>query len=274
VSNFLDHRALTHDRVLIVPRISLAALQAVTSGDALAFIVPQYYTTADCALFTRRLLSFDRWTSYETGTGAEAIGTLGSSLFGCLGQEFCESYFDGAAEMMAAISDHFSPFAYPIDRVIRELDLVWPHGASLWRVNGRVCFAGLARMFRSGGAALPHDDRADIDFPAEETSASLDQLFINVYCSKTVGGGKLQIWDRRITDRAEYDRLRDGDSYGLCRDVLGEPEVTIDPPLGGLLIGSARRIHAVTACEGEGVRLSVSSFIQYAGDNRPLFVHS
>jgi hypothetical protein len=162
-----------------------------------------------------------------------------------------------------------------MDHVIEDLDEVWPMGAGRLHIGGKACFVGLSRMFRKGGEAVPHDDRADIDFPCPETRDIRDQAFVNVYVSKTSGGGKIQIWNRVITDRDEYDRMRiNPGHYGLRRDLLGVPEIELDPPLGSLVIASARQIHAVTACEGDGERLSNAGFIDFFGELQRLGLHS
>lgn len=261
--------------VRVVDDVTKSDLLRVFRRDDVALVVPGYYSPADCHLITRRLLDFDAWTTYSTGTGAETIGTLGQSLFGCLGQSLCPGYFESARPMSKVLDRHFRPFEYPTHRLQRELNDVWtPTGVQTLRVNGRLCFSGLCRMFQTGGEALPHDDRADVDFPSPETARIIDQAFANIYVSKTDSGGALQFWNRVINDRTEYERLRYQKTYGLDRALLGPPDIEFDPPLGSLVIASARRVHAVTACAGEGTRLSISTFIDFMGESEPLFFHS
>lgn len=262
------------DRVLTRSELHAQDISAVAKGDALALLVPNYYPLRDCAALAKQLLKAECWTTYSAETGAEGIGTLGHSLFGCLGQEICEEYFANGRDMWKLLRELTFPRLFPADRVQLELDHAWPTGASLLHVDGQPGFYGLVRAFREGGGAMTHTDRADWDFPCTETTRLKAQLFHNVYLSKTEKGGQLRLWDHQ-PERAEYDAKRyEPDHYALRPDTVGAPSVEIDVPLGCLLLANAFRVHEVTASSGQGVRLSVSGFVGYTDDETQLQLFS
>jgi hypothetical protein len=265
----------------VIERVELRASDVleVAEGRALALVVPHYYSREACRTLADRLLAASQlWTTYPVGSGAEHIGTLGSALYNCLGEELsedCGSYFDTAPSRNRALRAVTAPMVNPADRVRIDMDNDWPAGATLLRVDGRPTFFGLCRYVQSGGGIEPHTDRADWDLPCEETSEFRVQLFLNVYLSQAAAGGDLELWDVEIPRKSDYDVLRSRkSSYALERKLLPEPDVTIGIDPGTLVIAAASKPHAVTPCAGGGRRLSVSGFLGYAGPHVPLRVFS
>jgi hypothetical protein len=265
-------------RVLVRDALRAEDIQAVADGRALAIVIPGYCPREECAVLEASLLATsDLWTQYPEGSGAEHIGTLGSALYSCVGEELspdCQEYFDAAPERNRALREAVAPRQLPADRVRVTLDNEWPQGATLLRIAGRPTFFGLCRFVSAGGGIEPHTDRADWDLPSPETSVFRAQLFLNIYLSNTAAGGDLQLWEMEVPERADYDALRDDTSYALNRTKLPEPTTTISIEPGTLVIANASKPHAVTPCAGEGHRLSVSGFIGYAGSDAPLRVFS
>lgn len=251
----------------------------VAEGRALAIIIPGYFPAAVCAEQAAQLRAADElWTKYPQGSGAEHIGTLGSALYGCVGEELspdCIDYFDLAPARNRMLRAAIAPNQLPVDRVRLELDHDWPAGVNLLRVGGRTAYYGLCRRVSAGGGIEPHTDRADWDLPCAETAAFRAQLFVNVYLTQAERGGDLELWTMEIPTRAEYDRLRSGvSSFALERSLLPEPAQVVSVGPGTLVIANASRPHAVTACAGAGERLSVSGFLGYSGPHAPLLAFS
>jgi hypothetical protein len=247
----------------------------VAEGRSLALVVPNYYAPEVCAALAGQLLEqTSLWTSYPEGSGAEHIATLGSALYGCLGEELsadCVEYFRRAPARNRALRAAAVPYELPADRVRIELDNDWPAGVTLLRVAGQTAFFGLCRHVGVGGGIEPHTDRADWDLPCRETSIFRAQLFLNVYLTQAERGGDLELWRMAIQTPADYDRLRSKESsFALDRAQLPDPDATIVIDPGTLVIASASRPHAVTPCSGAGDRLSVSGFFGYSGPHAPL----
>jgi 2OG-Fe(II) oxygenase superfamily len=269
------------ERPKILERSELRASSVleVAEGRALALVVREYYSRDACdALADRLMAASGLWTTYPAGSGADHIGTLGSALYNCLGEELssdCQEYFREAPGRNRALRAVTAPWLHPADRVRIEMDNEWPTGTTLLRIGGQPSFFGLCRFVRSGGGIEPHTDRADWDLPCEETSRFRAQLFLNIYLSQTAAGGDLELWDIDIPQKSDYEELRSSSSsYALDRERLPEPtaKISIDP--GTLVIASASKPHAVTPCAGDGRRLSVSGFLGYGGADVPLRVFS
>ena len=144
-----------HPRVIERLELRASDVLEVAEGRALALVVPHYYSRESCRIIADRLLAASElWTTYPAGSGAEHIGTLGSALYNCLGEELsedCVSYFDMAPSRNRALRAVTAPMVNPADRVRIDMDNDWPAGATLLRVDGRPAFFGLCRYVQSGG---------------------------------------------------------------------------------------------------------------------------
>ena len=254
-------------------------VRAVAVGGALALVIENYYPSEACEQMVERLLArTEIWSGYPPEVGADHIKILGTPLYNCLGEELsedCEEYWREAPGRNRALRAASSPLIYPADQVRVELDNEWSGGATLLRVGGRPAFFGLCRYIREGGGMEPHTDRADWDLPCKGTSQIQTQLFLNLYLSQAEAGGDLELWSLDVPTKADYDARRNPEiPYALDRRLLPESDATIAVRPGTLVIANASRPHAVTPCSGAGARLSVSGFIGYCGDDRPLRVFS
>src|SRR5689334_21994250 len=150
----------SNDGVLYREELRAEDVVALAERRARAIVIGQYYSLDHCRLLAEKLLNFDRWTTYAPETGAGGIGTLGDSLFGCIGQELCPTYIETGKVMHATLRNLVHPLAFPADRVLLELDRVWKAGANLLTLPEGKAFFGLVRSFREGGEAQPHTDNA------------------------------------------------------------------------------------------------------------------
>jgi hypothetical protein len=256
--------------VLYEKRITSKGLRQVIDGAKLALVIPKFYKPQDAEALAQRLLGAESWDTYSE-QGAADVGKLGKALFDCAHKTECDLYFDSVDENRGLIQRRLHPYSNPADLVQVEADHCWPEGCTRLTIGGRKCFLGLPRAFSNGGEARPHTDRADWDWPSSETIRIQAQLAFNVYLSMTEGGGELQLWRYRPSHE-EYERMRDG--YGLHRHLLPPPEVTLRPNPGDLIIFNASCVHAVTPSTGKGVRVTMSGFLGFQGEGRPLVAFS
>jgi 2-oxoglutarate-Fe(II)-dependent oxygenase superfamily protein len=249
------------------PFFSAQDLRDIVAGEPLAVVLEGFYTPEEGRAIAERLQRAS-WTRYSDEI---PIGRVGDPLFDCFGETSCDRYFESAPRSRAMIQEALSPYANPADLIQKELDLVWPLGCNVFTIGGRKCFVGLPRSFGNGGEALPHTDVCGWDWPCADTEAVQAQLAINAYLTMAEVGGELELWDTRPT-REHYDAMRDG--YGLQRALLSEASTVLRPAAGEVIIFNASKIHAVRASTGGGERVTVSGFIGYRGEDRPLVVFS
>jgi hypothetical protein len=129
-------------------------------------------------------------------------------------------------------------------------------------------FVGLSRVIEPGVDFLAHHDIVAKDVPDVFSARSLrSQLSANIYLQMPSKGGELWLWDKEI-DASVFDDMR-GLNYGIDHHILGDPDITIKPEVGYLMVFNSRKMHAVTASD-DAARITLSCFIGYRGDHQPL----
>jgi hypothetical protein len=125
---------------------------------------------------------------------------------------------------------------------------------------------------KPGTPLLAHHDMFGRHAPnTPETDSLISQFGVNIYANVPEVGGELAIWLDEISD--EEFLLRRGGQYGMSIEALGEPDMTVKPENGDLILFNARKLHAVLAGSGTE-RLTISAFFGYRGDSSPLTVWS
>ena len=261
----------------IVRSLDAETIRHIVDGDPLLAIVDNAIDPSVAEKMSATLLAAE-WGGYSAEIGADHIGTLKdfNSLFECFEDTACSDYFDRAVHCMPALTRALAPFDNPAESILRHLETAWPWGAELLTIGGRKCYVGLPRAFSKGGAAELHTDRADWDLPSVETSQIKAQLAFNYCLSQTSeeNSGSLALWSG-VPDKAQYNRHRREDvPYALDETLYGTPDVVHRPLPGQLYLFNACRPHAVRPASGTGTRVTISGFIDYAGEGQPLRLHS
>lgn len=255
----------------IGPEELASGLKAVFVGEAIAVRCPRYYPPPLAEEISRRLVLHPRFSDYEKAPG---IGKVGSPYYDTVGDpEFEAKYWANALEWIRTVRAAFWPYLSPIDRLRLDLDEQLPQGARLLRdAINRPAFAGLSRVFEDGAEALPHLDRLEWDAAIGRFKASpAAQGAMNVYMKIPARGGELAIW-RVKPDLRRYEDLRIPGSYGLRRELLGEPDAVIEPQPGELILFDSRNVHAVYKSSG-GPRVTVSFFVILSAEGEA-FIYS
>ncbi|MEE9393608.1 MAG: hypothetical protein V3W41_13990 [Planctomycetota bacterium] len=252
-------------------KLQLADLQDLFSGQRLAIVIPQYFDAKTVAALAKRIEQSGQLGAYSSGLNSNEVLKIGQTLYECDTPEKVAEYF-------ALAKSHEEPLRYiaaglplPIDRVIEDLNYLWPKGAGVLKIDGQRTFAGLLRGFNQAGEARPHTDRADWDLPTPTTLALKGQFAGNLYLSNPRGGGALQLWWMK-PDRSTYQAMQVSGDYSLQREILGRPAAVIHPKPGDLVLFNAWRPHAVTA--STGLRIAQSWFVGYRGESQALGLFS
>jgi hypothetical protein len=228
-----------------------------------AIHVPGFYPHDISRKFAQKIAGHGELDSYKTQYDLKRLG-MGFVDVGD-DPESEKKYHNEAMRAISLIRDMIYPHITPLDHLRLMLEEVWQGGAELEAIKGGKCFVGSCRVIDPGAKMLPHSDRM-----GRMTESALDmkgQLAVNIYLQMPEKGGEVELWLKEPTPEQEKEMaVRDG----LDHDVLGEPTLLVKPDVGDLVIFNSQLIHGVTPGEGGTQRVTMSCFIGYRGDDKPL----
>lgn len=268
-SEKLDELALRN--VLTTDRLRTEQLIDLAEGRRLAIRIPGYYSEYLCSEIATKVDVDPELSDYENAP----IARIGKAFYEVVGggMSMLEQYYEGVVERMDYIRSIFGDFVSPLDRFCRELDERWTHGAKTLAIDGRKMNVGLFRNFKAGSEAEPHQDVLLWDAPHQAPATFVTaQLAWNLYARTSSAGGELELWDMRFS-KSEYESRRRPGSYGLLRESVPPPTVTIAPQTGEMILFNASLLHAVRPTEGVS-RITITCFVGYRGRNRSLVMWS
>ncbi|MFD4367080.1 2OG-Fe(II) oxygenase [Rhodococcus sp. NPDC058521] len=212
--------------------------------------------------------------------GRDDHGPLGTDpQFRRIGYAFSEvavgdeaTYFEEAPEHRKHLRELAAPYGYPTDTIRILLDETWPSGTTLLTSESRKFFAGVVRYQQAGVDLEPHTDNVQRNLPDEDILGIRRQLSVNVYLDVPDRGGELEIWDSYPSE-GDYRALSGERVWGVDRDAVGEPALTVRPQVGEAIFIDPRRVHAV-APSHDRPRVTVGLFIGVRGQDQPLAVWS
>ncbi|MEU7054651.1 2OG-Fe(II) oxygenase [Streptomyces sp. NPDC046197] len=183
--------------------------------------------------------------------------------------EKAKQYVAEAAATTALIRETlFAGVVSPMDRLLAQLDDVWPRGAGIALSGGEPVLPNVIRRWTAGGQANPHIDQRNSEILGDYVFRR--RLGVNVYLEVPPegGGGDLELWDALVEDELEY-RARRRRDYGLNRADLDAPDWVVHPSDGDLFIFDASRVHGVRALS-RGRRVTMACFLGVRGTEDPL----
>lgn len=210
-------------------------------------------------------------------SNAPRIGRIGMAFFESIqSPEKRDFYYKNTEKWNRELQQSCFPFLSPIDYIKSQLDLAWPSGAKLASFDGQKMFSGLARIFKEGASAEPHQDIFLRDAPELGHKLKIkEQIAFNIYLDMPEEGGEIELWNWKAKD-SDFENLRNSNpslSYAFDRNKIPSCDITYKPKKGDILLFNPRHVHAVTACFGKP-RLTISTFIGYTGDDDPLVLWS
>lgn len=238
-----------------------------------AIIIPNFYPTEICEQMSSRLTSHSRLNRYEDAPG---ILKIGRALFESANDpEQINTYYDQAHDYLKDLRNLFSPFISPMDKLRVSLQENWPAGSNLENFHGKLVNCGLTRLFKEGAEALPHQDMTHWDLKESIVAHSLStQLAANIYLETAQEGGEIELWSYGYNNQIDYkESMLSSSAYGLDREKIKKPVLTITPKTGDLILFNARNIHAVRKIK-KGTRITSSCFIGYRSITQPLSLFS
>ncbi|MEJ7686369.1 MAG: 2OG-Fe(II) oxygenase [Variovorax sp.] len=261
-----DERAAPAGVLVLEPEeLRKEALTALATGKVLVLQVKGLIDAAICALIAARAEGF----GYSPYLNVPSVRRIGMAFYETEGKaELIDEYFARARQHVSDFRRACLPYCSPIDTLRCMLDEAWPRGANLQTLEERKMFVGLSRLVQPGTTFLAHHDIFSEDAPGRIEATSLQAQFgANVYLQMPETGGALLMWNREIAP-LQFNRMR-GVDYGVPVESLGEPDLSLRPSPGDLLIFNSRKMHAVSPGTMRS-RLAVSCFVGYRGEAEPL----
>lgn len=205
-------------------------------------------------------------------SNADGVGKidLGMAYFEVSSAADKERYYQQAGPARKELDRCFFPYSSPTTKALRIFSEQWPAKVSLLNLNQGPMFLGLVRALTK--EVLPHEDKLERDDPEAIKRFPFrkcwKQFAFNCYLQMPKQGGELRLWDLSLSDDA-YNKLK-GSSYGIAPHLLPPANAEIKPEVGELVIFNSRKVHAVAASQCGTLRVSISGFILYTGENQPL----
>ncbi|MBS0586275.1 MAG: 2OG-Fe(II) oxygenase [Verrucomicrobia bacterium] len=226
--------------------------------------VPKEVTRAICL----RLDSDFTVRDYENAPGVGKVDGVGTPFFETDQKApALARYYQTARKSMDVARSLCHPHLSPLDKLRLELDERWSKGATVLNLGSGKMFSGLIRVLN--GAVLAHEDKLERDMGCSARSLNyMAQLACNIYLRMPLAGGELARWGISLPDE-EY-KERTGSTYGIEPASLPKRSISVRPSTGDLIIFNPRFLHSVGAASGETSRVSMSTFVLYQGDDRPL----
>ncbi len=258
-------------RVVEAKVLALGDLQSLFANEVVAVRVPDFYPRQSLEGLTTRMCDS---TMVGTYANAPDIARIGVAYFEKqTSADVADEYELNSIAWINRMRQAALPNILPNDQLRLALDEAWPAGSTLATLDGHRAFCGLIRIFRAGSMAEPHMDVLEWDRTAPpEQDALAAQIAANIYIRMPRTGGALMIWPISLS-RAEYQRGRRPDSYGLADDALSGEPITLRPRDGELILFNARHVHAVTASD-DGDRITSSCFVGMRSIDVPLSLWS
>jgi 2-oxoglutarate-Fe(II)-dependent oxygenase superfamily protein len=264
--SFMHAVPCNKDKVIMDDRMTETSLIKLFYGEVLAIRIKNYYPLDLCEYATKSFLK-NKIEHYEN---APSIGRRGMAFYETRNiPERVEQYYKIALENIESIRSLFCPYFSPLDKMRLDLQENWLAGANIENIHNRKMFVGLCRLLEPNVDFLPHQDIFHLDSPSNFRAYSLKgQFSANIYLDIADNdGGELNLWTFGYDDKIYPEMLSTG-SYGMNRERLPKPSLSIKPDRGELVLFNARNIHAVSP--SKSMRISASSFIGYYGEEQPL----
>jgi hypothetical protein len=256
--------------------LNIDDLLNLLKGEILVLRIPNYYPLEEAEAISKKIVLQESLQRYHRAPDV-GVKRTGVTFFETNGSfEMLERYYEEAPFLIAQLRQVCFPYLSPIDKLKLELTDIWLAGAYIENVHNRRMLAGIARAFEHGFELPPHQDilsRDILDSPltARNLFQNLTtQLSSNIYLRTPEIGGELELWDLKPS-WSQQQSIRDQEyKYEgiIDRNNLPPAKIVIKPAVGELMLFDSGCIHAV--CASSGSRVSMSMFIGYRGQDKPL----
>jgi len=260
----------------IVSSITFDHLMDVAEG-RVAAMSTQFLVPEQALIVGAKIAAHPRRKCYDMETSLAFVTDLdGVPAYYDTNQnpEARERYFKNRLASTQILREVCAPYANPVDQVRVLLDDIWPAGTRVQAIGGRPMSVGIARVFREGSGALPHQDMVFWDSDHHPDVADIrSTLSFVVYLTTAEEGGELVVYPLSLEEK-DYEALRDPAApYAVLEDRIPAPAAVIKPTAGQLVVFRASGLHQVRRIK-RGTRVTASFFANYRGPEVPLSLDS
>lgn len=249
----------------IANELTAESFRALRQGEVIAIVLDGVASHSECDRACGSLRILTENTTYRWKSDLRVLGVSVGEAHES--DDALERYLEGAAHTVSMTRELVFAGVTPVDRIAHRMLQVWSPGLRIPALKGRPFLSQILRRWKSGGGAHPHLDQSRT--PLLNRFGMDNRFGLNVYVEMPTEGGAIEFWNRSLTDE-EYVRLKRPD-YGLNREVLGPPDLTIVPRCGQAIMFNAFKPHAVEAVRGNGERVTNACFFGFAGEENAMF---
>lgn len=246
-------------------------LNSLFRGDILALRIKNFVSAQESFNLSQKIIKAAGFDHYSI---AKELGIFrtGISFFETAGNPTKRGeYHLQALSSVQEVRRICSPYQVPLDLFHLNLEEIWPEGAHIEKIQGRKMQPGTIRLFRGDmeNTLPPHQDILLREVPeSQRAKEMITQLAVNIYLQTPYEGGELELWDVRLSEE-EYENARNNTHDFIDREKLPYNSVKIKPEPGELILFQSPKVHTVHACKSD-IRMAMSCFVGYYGDNKPL----
>jgi hypothetical protein len=268
------HKLYTPDtyskKVRCESKLSYQSLRDLCDGKILALRIPGYYEKSACRQILSRLAAEEELTQKYDNAPELDIYRLGMSFFETrFNKDLVDQYFSLSDRFNTSVEQICFPYLSPLQRLVNDLEHVWPSGAKIQQLHNKAMMPGLVRIFLENQTFPPHQDMLSRDYPdLPPHEHPLSQLAVNIYLKNFEEGGELELWDYAPDDE-EVQQLYTGTHDFIDRAKIPVPGIKLRPAEGELILAQCTKLHAVSPGRG-GKRVAFSCFSAYRGEDQPL----
>ncbi|PWQ94476.1 2OG-Fe(II) oxygenase [Leucothrix arctica] len=259
-----------HDIVRFSTELTHQSLSDLCNGDILVIRVPNYYSSIACEKILSNLDSEQKITEKYDNAPELDIYRLGMAYFETrFNKSLLDTYFSSSDKFHEAVEDICYPHTTPLEEFVKDLDDLWPAGATIQTLEDKDMMPGLVRVILQDQLFPPHQDMLTRDVPdLPKKDHPISQLAVNIYLRNFEEGGELEIWDY-APDDTEVKQLYTGAHDFIDRNKIPVSSLTIKPQAGELILIQSSKLHSVRPGTG-GNRVAFSCFSAYRGEDKPL----
>jgi hypothetical protein len=238
------------------------------NGEFSCIVIDGFYSSNNCVTLTNQLVS--EFKQFEMYKGIDAR-VFGNPLY--WENKTIIDYWSKSKEWQFKLNRLFEAnnISNPIENVLQLFRAIWGNEVTIPKEGNNEYFAGDIRIISSAGL---HTDVVTRRIKSGILSKVKEQLSWNIYLTQpNEGFGALQVFNKKFEASDISHKKLNG--FGYKKSVVqGCESVLIFPKMGSFVLFKSSNYHLVQKTPPSDLRMSITSFIGFLGENKPLIFWS